>query len=218
MTGLKCLAAGMAALFALSGCGNDPKEGFVTNTIAGLLTPSEDVVPLRQSLTPEAVAALDRPLLVISLLDRGQEALAIELSRRGRIVTWASTDGVSVSITDGIVQATRGLGGDLMVADLREIGPALRNGAAGALRVHRYVDGENETVARVFVCDVQDGGSARTDSFFGARTGRLTIEACSGPDLEFENRYWFDQSGRVFKSVQWIGPNVGRLQFEQINR
>lgn len=211
------LAVALAVSALLTGCGSADQGGAgLGQAVLARIAPQPAAASLRQVLTPDVIASFEQSAGVIGLPDRGQEALVVELNRRGSTVTWASLDGVSVSTRSGVVVATRGLGGDLMVADLAEVIAGVRGQRAEALRVHRYLDGENQTVPSVLICDYARGPVAPVPFSITARSGPIVSETCTGPNRIIENTYWVSSAGRVFASRQWVGPEVGYLHFETI--
>jgi len=103
-----------------------------------------------------------------------------------------------------------------MAADISQVVPAVRSGRREAVRVHRYLDGNDQVITRAFVCTYarQTGQAATTLT----RKFRATLvtETCNSTDLEIENQYWIDGSGTVRKSKQWVGPFPGYVLTEQI--
>jgi hypothetical protein len=77
------------------------------------------------------------------------------------------------------------------------------------VRVHTYLEGDNEVTARRYVCQVSARG-ARAITSFGRRYGtRLFDEACTGEGATFTNRYWIEPGGTVRRARQWVSEEVG---------
>lgn len=124
------------------------------------------------------------------------------------VTTWRAPDDVTIALDDGVLVATRGLGFDLMGADISATRAALRDeGAQGYMRRMRYLDGANDDVMRRFECFMDD-----VPAEDGARAMR---ERCAGlgadSGLAFTNLYVLDAQGDVLRSRQWVSPEIGML-------
>ncbi len=116
-----------------------------------------------------------------------------------------SADGVSVSLQNGVIVATRGFGFDLMTADAIETLDALKTKAKSAVRVHRYLDGDNRLIAQSYVCT------------FRFPTPNTATESCSSTQRHFENEYEFDQGDRVIGTRQWVSAHIGMIKLQILN-
>ena len=125
--------------------------------------------------------------------------MLIENTRNRDVVTYLTPDGISVSLRHGVLVATRGLGFDLMTADVSAVIPAIRNRSQEVIRVHRYLDGEEQVVIRTFICDYSGAGTV--------------TETCYSDGLRITNTY--DLGGRAIRaSRQWVSPEQGYLRVE----
>lgn len=202
----------LAALILLAGCGNDPQRGASLDQIGqiinqiGLPEPGPTAAQIRSGLTPEVRAQFGNAPLKVGTIEKPQLAsVLIGVGRNGRVATFTTPDGVSFAFDDGVLVGTRGLGSDLMTADIGPTRRALNAGSgAGVIRIHRYLDGEDQIFVRSFVCDISTGSD-----------GTL-VEQCQGSALSFENRYQRRQGGVVIASRQWVSPDRGYLTVEDI--
>ncbi|GAB4288346.1 MAG: hypothetical protein Kow0058_08030 [Roseovarius sp.] len=150
--------------------------------------------------------------LAVTLTARGVQAVLGPVTRADGTVVWQTLDGVSLSFRDGILIASRGLGYDLMSADVSGT-RAMLAGTMGTqyYPVHRsYLDGEDRTVFRSFQCRRAGGGPE------GAL--RRVDELCVGTDRRFTNSYWLDPAGTVIRSRQWVGPVTEFMETQLIVR
>jgi hypothetical protein len=158
-----------------------------------------------------------RPLLRASIPDREANALLFPIAVNGPVETWATVDAKTLSLKDGLLTQTRGLGGDLMSARLPPAG-AIRAGRGEVTRMHSYLGPNDQTVLMEFDCTLSDRGAERvTISGLGYATRRIA-ERCSGPGGSFENLYWVQPGGTIRQSVQWIGPDVGNVALFDLRR
>lgn len=135
------------------------------------------------------------PVLLVELPDLDAVASLVIAARNGAAITWIDPSGVSLVTQHGIVIATRGLGHDLMAADVSGTSAALSGGPITYGRVHRYLDGEGQLGRQEFQCAAQkhDTGVAET---------------CRGGLTVFNNSFIL-KAGQVVRSDQWLGPEIG---------
>jgi hypothetical protein len=219
LRGLASLLLGLTALTALTACGTE-RTSFIDQAFAvvGQLTARGQTGPtLRERLTPEALAQIGTPILIVEFPQTGSEAGAQPLRTEGDLEIWSTLNGVQFAFRDGILIYTRGIPGDLMSADVRNVQRALVSGGAEVVRVHRYLDGENQEVVRAYVCDYQSAGRVQVTVLTGSYRARRVTETCVSSSDAFENHYWIDAQGVMRKSTQWIGPKAGYVNLERIN-
>ena len=149
--------------------------------------------------------ASDAWFLRVDIPSTGAAAILLPAATNAGVSTWRTADGVTVSLTDGIVVATRGLGHDLMTADVRGTGAAMQGTTAqDYARRMRYLNSDAKDVFLSFTCSMRQGSS-------GGNGQRLLQETCHSDTASFTNNYWFDSTDRVQRSRQWISPEVGYL-------
>ncbi len=170
----------------------------------------------RDQLTPELAAHAGTPLQIATFPGRDGTQVLFSPETRGRgALSWRSPSGEGIVTEGGLLLATRGLGGDLMIADLSDVPAALAGRTRQAERVHRYLDGENHLVARAYVCDYTRAAD-QTEAYFRSIPATRVTETCSGLNDGFENRYWIDGAGRIVRSVEWVSAAVGHVEREQL--
>lgn len=209
---LRFIAIGLAALLSLTACG-DAKDGpvleILRDKVQGIGKPAPEkptAEQIRSRLTPEVLATLPGSVAVANIPQRNAAAVLFEAGRNGDTVTYFTPDGISVALRSGMLVGTRGIGFDLMNADVEGSLAALAGGPSrGVTRLHRYLDGENATQLRSLVCDY-------------ARTGARISETCRTPGMTIANSYVMTSDGRIGASRQWIGPESGYLEIQQVRR
>lgn len=209
----------LLALAMLASCGNDA-AGPATGEFRGLLrgvggrTAPAD---LRQSLTPQAIARVPGPLLFVEVLGNGVQAGLQPGPRNGPVQQWNTVDGASLSLHAGVLTASRGLGGDLISADVEDVVAALGGGRGSGERVHRYLTHENRLEIRAFRCTYTATGSETVTTLAGTfKTRRIEEQCFDAKGTEIVNLYWLDSSGEPRKSRQWLGPLAGYLEIERL--
>lgn len=198
----------LALSVAVSACGFETRDnpvfapylrGFQNLGGPAPVTPTAD--DIRAQVTPQVRAEYGgAPLLVATLDQKNLASILIERARNRDLVTYFTPDDISVTLKHGVLVGTRGLGFDLMTADVDEVRPGLQGKVQQAVRIHRYLDGEDQIVIRSFVCDYQGQQQRR--------------ETCFGDGFEIENTYQLDGSGEILSSRQWISPEQGYITLE----
>lgn len=197
-------------LILLSGCSNDAVDKAHFQTFKGLASKLKKSQPgitaeqIKERLTPEVRAQFGgAPLLVATVEDPRFSSVLFGVGENNGTITYFTPDRVSLSFQEGILVATRGLGFDLMNADVAETRNALRGGAGTAQRRHRTLGGDNSVKARTYDCQISRDAQSRV------------IEACSGADDTFQNTYVVDGKGQIIFSRQWISKQRGYIRIER---
>lgn len=205
------------ALLAVSGCGNDPETSQGTALAKGFLAKAKSAAPAQTPLTRAVLDQVETPVMVARLETRQVFALIAKIEDNGAVETWSTLDDITISQSDGVIVATRGLGGDLMSARVPAVF-ALRNDGGRHDRMHSFLDGEDQPVQRRFTCSVSALGAETIEIVEVKFSTRHFVENCSGEGVAFRNDHWFDADGTLRKSRQWIGEDVGYLVLENPRR
>ncbi|WP_372675383.1 YjbF family lipoprotein [Aquicoccus sp.] len=197
-----------AMMLALGGCDR------ITPALG--LTGKVEPVPLQPIATER---------LRVVLPKTGAEASLAPVSRRGDVTVWQTLDGITLSFRRGSLIATRGLGDDLMSADVDGRLEMLRNsrdpGEHGYYpHIRSYLDGEDRTVFRSYQCRRVAQTQAGTEAEAGITSGQLRRieELCVSPVDRFTNVYWLDPGGTVIRSRQWISPMLEYMETTRVPR
>lgn len=213
-------AFALLAAAPLAGCGtqSDGKQYWeMAKALMAQARGDGQAVDLRGSLTPEVVAQADRAVLITRFPTRSNaQILFTRETRNGDAVSWLSPSLELMVLERGLLSQTRGTGGDLMSADLAEVHVAIAGRAGEAVRIHRYLDGENHTVADSFVCDYARQFDT-VSAYFRQIPATRIDETCAGAEYIFENQYWSDGSGRIVRSVQWVSEALGYVEIERLS-
>lgn len=201
-----------AALLALAACSSESSQPNVTGSLVkGVVAkvkgekppPTPTVEQLRAAVTPEVRAANGNvPVIIAGAVRKPVNSVLFMSGQNGDVRTYLTPDSISLSLRDGILVASRGLGEDLMSADVSGVRDRIRAGSGQANRGHRYLNGENQIYVRTFTCTY-------------AKSGAEVVESCTGESDSFENRYVL-RNGQIAVSVQWLGPNLGSFRIEDL--
>jgi len=220
-------ACALIIFLVLAACGNEPaaqetrmrlpKGQSLGAVVAGLFVKSKSA-----PLDPSAVAALrvaleqaGQPVILVKVPSLGYANLFAPYGENRDVVTWASATYQSVALKGGVLVATRGFGPDLMSASV----PTLEQVRRGSGTVHRdyyELDGADQSQRHSYDCTFAPGGLASVEVLGKDYGTRKVVETCVGPDLTFENGYWFNTDGTLRRSEQRAGGSLQGLQIDLI--
>ena len=215
------MAVSVLGLLGLAACSsNSSSNGFAALGNAAVSALS-DTVTRSNVLGAEAISSTDaqlraypRPLLKVTQLKIGLDAALTLTSEKGAAVTWTSADNKSLTVFNGLLIQTRGLGNDLMSAKV----PSVNSGKGEVLREHYYQQGNERIGLQRFFCELATLGTEQTTVVGVGFSARVITETCANDDYNFENRYWFAPDAGLLKSIQWGGPEIGSLMIEYVPR
>lgn len=192
-----------AGLVALSGCTTPPPP---------------TAAQIRAQIARLPADAIDRPLLLADLPSVPTAATLRIVGRNGDVATWQAADGTQLSFRQGVLVATRGLGHDLMSADVSGTRAALAgDNTGGHARFASYLDGQNRSVFVSFLCRITDRDTAVADVGRGVPATRVA-ESCTSPELSVTHEYWIAADGTMIRSRQWVSPEIGHVATERLDR
>jgi hypothetical protein len=214
MTKLICFLA----VLVMAACGSlaqkQPTVGVVKG-LAGLGTElwQEERDP-RDVLTRERIESSATDLLLFAPVTEDVASVFAAASRNRGVQTWVSDEGESLSLRNGVIIATRGLGNDVMATDISQVYPALVRGIGRALRINDYLDGEDRIVREQYTCEIGTLRRETLEIFQRKHETRVISETCAGEGGSFRNLYWIDTAGLIWQSRQWISPRVGAVDIQ----
>jgi len=213
--------AALCALAVTAGCGSGggggglAEIGRAATGLVGDAGARSGVLGARNlSATDAQLRSFNQPLIKVTRAELGLSAGLVLADDKGAAVIWRSTDGNTVTLFNGLLIATRGLGNDLSSARV----PSVTAGARDVLREHYYLGGDEVMRRFAYFCDFSDGGGQTINLLGLSVDTSLVIETCRGETDSFENRYWFTREGGIVKSVQWASPEIGSLVIEFVPR
>ncbi len=214
------IAAAIVSLGALAACGNDKEASDVTAALrsaAGAKLGGGASASGMPNLTREMLAGATGPLLLITLEQRNQQALVVEIAQNRGVTTYSSEDDRTISLRDGVLVATRGLGDDLMAASAQR--PDTRVSAGGSYpRQYGLLDGNDQAVRLDATCSVTARAAESVEIVQIIYETTRIDESCEANGRRFDNSYWVDRGGQIRKSRQWVSPTIGSIVIEDLRR
>lgn len=209
-------------LIGCSACGslaeNTLSSGVTSELFARAAPTSAPAVSAdpRAGLTRDALDDSDFELILLALVEQDLVATAQFASRNGDKETWITVDGVSVTFKSGIIVGTRGLGDDLMGADVSGLQAELAGDGGAFLRINDYLDGVDQIQRMRFQCTIEARGPETITIVERVYATEYFVEICVSQSHEFENQYWLQNDGVILQSRQWISPVIGYLDHQTL--
>lgn len=218
MTGFVRSLGALAVTLSLAGCGSGPETG--ANPVAAIKAmiarPTPQPPPTGADIN-RVLAATTGPLILVTRGDGHGWATMLRIEGNGAHDTYGTADRRTLTMRNGIVTATRGLGGDLMSSDISGTEALILSRRTGdAPRIMRFLDGEDRTQTIRFDCDVSLGRTQSIEPDTAKSNLQLVTESCANGALRFANTYLVDRQGRLVRSRQWIGAQNGHLRIEML--
>lgn len=171
---------------------------------------SDKTVPINPSTakkTNQWLSEFKQPVILISSLDKKNQATLVALGNNKEKLTWVSSDGISLTFDQGVLIATRGYSQDLI--SLKYIDPIhlFDSKKIRYKKVHRYLTSDNKHDDVDFQCL---GKREQSKPFLFLEyeiTVDKFIEDCVSDQISYKNEYdLLSGSSVVIKSKQWISP------------
>ena len=199
----------MALLGLLAACGPMNSNGLGAGAAARLgaitgLRPQAPAVPTA------SLAEGPGNVLMVTLLGRNAVAAMTRAGSNNGAETWRTTKGVTLSFKDGILVASRGLGADLMGADVDGVPAAILRGAGTAQRRHAFLDSEDQIQTIDLTCTFTTDAPEMITIATGAVEADKVTEVCESPALVFTNQYWLS-GAEIVQSRQAVSTTVGYI-------
>ena len=216
------LAAFAAALALLSACGNDKGGANPVVAAVGQMAKStlakgkKGAAPAAQPAAPVGRAELEafgKPVLRIQSKALGQDAFLTIADAKENVVTWTAQGQANFSMRDGVLIQTRGVGSDLMSAQVPTL--AQLKGGASYPRVYFFLGPDDIGTRRSYDCSATTIGAETIEVVGKSHATTHVTETCTRPNGKVTNDYWIE--GNVIrKSRQWASNSVAYLEFEKV--
>ena len=206
------------AILGVAACGSLAQKQPAVSVLKGLASVGtafwqEERDP-RDVLTRERIDGSATDLLLFAPVSEDVASVFAAASLNRGMQTWVSDEDKSLSLRNGVIIATRGLGNDVMATDISQVYPALVRGSGRAVRTNDYLDGEDRIVRQQYTCEIATLRRELIAIFQRKHETRVIRETCTGEDVSFRNLYWIDAAGLIWQSRQWISPRVGAVDIQ----
>jgi len=202
---MRFLTLTLAAVTLLS-CTNTSDD---FDQLSGFLRPGQQQ-PVARS---EPLIRANVPRLQVSFPTTERAGVMLLEGTRDGVDTWLSADGGTLIMQRGMLRGSRGFGQGLLSSDIPEALEFVFSGQEGtAHRFHTYLNGNDETATRTYICHIENRGPRVTTIGGIAVDARLMAEECQSLDQQFQNLYWVSNSDNlIVQSSQWLGDFIGAV-------
>lgn len=216
------MGAALACLLLAAGCGNDPNARNLSLDLFNQFREARNAqppAPPTQADVAQALAGTQGPLELITREDNSGWSMMLRIEENRGYETFGSSDRRTVTLRNGVLTASRGLGGDLMSSDISQVAPLIAARKPGqGTRIMRFIGDDEQTAEIRFSCTVSVGGSVPVKTGAIDTSARQVTETCTTSAREITNVYLVDGAGRSIGSKQWAGPLNGYLLTQTLRR
>lgn len=206
------------ALAALVACGNLVQSNPVLSVAQGMAqggNVDSGPVNVAGAITRDFIEAQPNDLMLASIISRETNAVLVRGGNNGSRLTWLSQDGIGVTFDRGVLVASRGLGFDLMGADVSGTDLAFSN-LGNYQRKHSYLTGLDQIRSVYFTCTMALDRQETITIYERNFNTNVYEEFCEGDGIRFRNLYWRDGNGVVWQSRQWISADAGYIGYQRL--
>jgi hypothetical protein len=205
-----------AAMTGLVACGEQEGDPDILTQAVGFVinTDTQTQVPRSSSVSEEELLSNPGKYLRINVRDVGAFDSLVTVGSNGARTTWIGASGISVTVEDGIVVATRGLSRDLMGADVRQTINAIRQGGGTSVRVHDFLTDQDQITQYRLECTIEIKGAEPVNRLSQSIPAIRFEELCRSDGLTLTNVYWMDANRSIVRSLQAVSPDSGYLQLD----
>lgn len=185
--------------------------GAVPGTAANAQSQSAQQAAAIEAMAVESLRLNAGPLMFASREEVAAPVVLGMIGENGATRTYATPLMQSVTLRKGIVVATRGLGDDMISADVEALSPAIVGRHAGhGPRVLRFLDGLGKERPLPLDCVVSPAKAQQSYRFAGREwSGTVMAEHCTGHGFDIVNSYVVAGNGSIVASRQWVSPSLG---------
>ena len=213
----------MASFVTLS-CSSTPEMETTEDKTLKLLTETlkkqrqkNKLIDVRTILTREQIDNANMPVLMVEL-PSGQNGTLTQYPGTGLGTTWLGIDGATLTLQNGVIIASRGMGDDVMggVTGMPNWKSITEKSYSRSLS---YLVKDNVILTRNFYCQILDKQKTQTFEFFDVKfVTNLFEETCKDEVGVIENSYFIDKDNIVRNSYQFHSPSIGYLKIHRVDR
>ena len=217
----------LAILSFLVSCSDDSEiETGEIKTIKTLLqsfserkTNGDAFVDARKILSRSKIDAEKIPVLFVELKTSGQNGTLTPYPGQGVGQTWLGIDGATITLNDGVLKASRGMGDDLMGStSLKPPWFTIENSAKYTRELF-FLNGKNQTFHQKLTCEAHNLNQQEDIVIWNVNFSVSKYEeTCVGSDKKIKNTYFIDKSWEVRRSLQYHSETIGYLLIERLDR
>ncbi len=215
----------LALLFLITACSNSPEFEtgeiktfqIVKNALMQKNNPKQ-FPDSRKLLSRKQIDSTNIPILFVELAS-GQNGTLTPYPGQGIGQTWLAADGATVTLDQGVIKASRGMGNDIMGGYSSMPSWVSLGERTQYVKVLNYLSGNNKLHSRVLDCQIKKTKRKELIEVWGiVFEVKKYQEACSDGEGKIHNTYYVDQNQIVRRSFQYHSSSLGYLTIERLER
>ena len=156
------------------------------------------------------LSKFNQPIILISSMDKINQATLVALGNNKEKLTWVSSDGIGLSYDQGMLIGTRGYSQDLFFLKYKKPANIFAASQIKYNKIHRYLKSDNKYFDIGFECRGNKNTSKHIDILDSQLLVDTFVEECKSTEHEYVNEYdLLAGTTIVIKSKQWISPVNG---------
>ncbi|NBT42946.1 MAG: hypothetical protein EBT20_21265, partial [Alphaproteobacteria bacterium] len=165
----------------------------------------------------EKIDAAGIPLLFIELKS-GQNGTSIKYPGVNIGEVWLGIDGATITLNNGILIATRGVGDDLMATSGNLPNLSQIKSSFSYEKKQTWLSEDNQVSSLTLSCKIIISPQPIDIDVFDKRfTVRRAEENCQSENFNVQNLYFVDDLGIVRRSKQYHGKSTGHIIIERLD-
>lgn len=223
---MKIFIVNLLLILLLASCSNTPeletgeiKTFQIIKKVINQSNQEKIFVDAKKLLSRQQIDSANIPVLFVEL-PSGQNGTLTPYPGEGVGKTWLGADGATITLEQGIVKASRGMGDDIMGSSPPMLQWArIENSDPIYSREVKYITGNNKISERIFVCKIKKDNQKKIVTIWDVKflTQRFD-EMCNNDGFKINNVYYVDDRGIVRKSSQYHSETIGYIITERLDR
>lgn len=180
---------------------------------------SRAIIDARDILSRQQIDKYALPVLFVEL-PSGQNGTLTLYPGKGIGQTWLGADGATITLEQGVLKASRGMGDDLMGSKsfMPEWGK-FNEISNNYERQLKYLSGNNKIISKNLTCRIQKVSvKERLEIWDLDFIVDKFEENCTTSGISFKNIYYLDRKKIIRKSLQYHSKTIGYLIIERLDR
>jgi Group 4 capsule polysaccharide lipoprotein gfcB, YjbF len=210
------------ALSLVGACGFEKSgPGPVAAALGSMAKSTVDKVRARKSggkaAAPVTRAELEKsgkPAMRVIAKSLGQDGFLTISDAKADVVTWSTSNGVTFSLRNGVLIQTRGLGADLMSAQVPSVAQLSSPGDTHQ-RIYFFLGSDDGATRRTYDCTTTNDGGKEIEIMGRSHQVTQISEVCTRSNTQITNIYWIEGAS-IRKSSQWISGPIGNVDFIRV--
>ena len=174
-------------------------------------------IDARKIVTREKINASGLAVLYVEL-ESGRNGTSVKYPGANIGEVWLGVDGTTVTLQNGFLISTRGLGDDLMSSNGDF--PSLQHISESDTykKTMDWLYADNQIQSDIFTCTISVEMKKQNIIVFDKEfSTRRALETCESGTLSVQNEYFYEETGVVRRSHQFLSRSLGSIFIERLD-